>query len=213
MSEEDGKTLLATEIAEEAAEAAAGSEEEKKQTEQKPEESGEGGSAGESKDEKTEPRPIALKVPEGFVPDDPAIGKFSAMAAEYGLDEAKAQKLVDMHFDQLKALAETQAADHRKAVASWEKSVRDDPDMGGARFDETLERGRAAVRRFGDPKLVEFLDASGLGSHPEFVRFAAKVGAAIREDEAAAKAAGASRSGSPGGEDPMLALYTSMKKE
>ena len=216
MADEDAKTLLAAENAAETAEAAEGTAEggeEKKQAEPKKEGEGEGGSAGEPKGESAERRPVVVKVPEGFVPDDPAIGKFSEMAAEYGLDDAKAQKLVDMHFEQLKAVAEAQAAEHRKAVVSWEQSVREDPEMGGAKFDETLERGRSAVRRFGSPKLSEFLDASGLGSHPEFVRFAAKVGAAIREDEAAAKAAGGARSGGSTADDPMLALYTSMRKE
>ena len=105
------------------------------QAEPKKEGEGEGGSAGEPKGESAERRPVVVKVPEGFVPDDPAIGKFSEMAAEYGLDDAKAQKLVDMHFEQLKAVAEAQAAEHRKAVVSWEQSVREDPEMGGAKFD------------------------------------------------------------------------------
>lgn len=208
----DEKTLLTAEDPEAAAAAeGAGGEAGKEATKK---DGPDDGAAGEEpKGEKPAPAPVTVKVPDGFAPDDPAVAKFTAAAAEYGLDSEKAQKLADMHFEQLRVLAERQAEEHRKAVEAWVSAVRDDPDMGGARFKETLERGRAVVRRFGNPKLAEFLDASGLGSHPEFVRFAAKIGAAIREDEAAAKAAGAARSGAPGAENPIEALYTSMRKE
>ena len=70
-------------------------------------------------------------------------------------------------------------------------------------MDRNLGVAVSALNRFGSPELREALDRTGMGSHPEFVRFAFNVGRSIAEDRAV------SGGRSPGGRPADLgeALY------
>jgi hypothetical protein len=57
------------------------------------------------------------------------------------------------------------------------------------------------VDRLGTPALKEYLNASGGGNHPELIRFMAKAGAMIAEDNPASGGAG-------GAGKPAEAAYT-----
>lgn len=64
----------------------------------------------------------------------------------------------------------------------WNQSLAD-PELGGGKKEQlsmTVERANQAVARFG-PGLKPLLEQSGLGSHPEVLRFLANVGKAAAE--------------------------------
>lgn len=52
----------------------------------------------------------------------------------------------------------------------------------GAAYDAKLAKAVAPVKAMGDESFVQFLDTSGLGNHPEFIKMMAKIGEALGED-------------------------------
>lgn len=148
------------------------------------------GADGGAKAPGTGAAPVEVKLPEGVVASADDIKAFSALAGELGLDSTKAQKIVDFQAALTKRAmegAEKAGADARTAareqtLAGWAKEIETDKELGGAKFEETKQLASKVMRAVGSPKLVAFLDESGLGSHPEMVRFFRSIGARMSED-------------------------------
>lgn len=65
---------------------------------------------------------------------------------------------------------------------TWANQVKADSELGGQNFANTkLTIGRV-MQQFGTPELKNFLNESGLGYNPDFVRFMNKVGTMIGND-------------------------------
>jgi len=65
---------------------------------------------------------------------------------------------------------------------TWANQVKADNELGGQNFANTkLNIGRV-MQQFGTPELKNFLNESGLGYNPDFVRFMNKVGTMIGND-------------------------------
>jgi hypothetical protein len=109
----------------------------------------------------------AFDLPEGYEPDAEQVGRFKGLAVKHGLAPAVASDLVGLHAEVLRA---EEAAIEQEA-AGWRAASEKLPEMQGD--------GRQAVARataLADRQTKAWLDASGLGNHPEFVRWAAQVG-------------------------------------
>lgn len=103
---------------------------------------------------------------------------------------AKANKL---SLDQAKAVLSSQEGlystfldrqqSHLKGVhEQWLKDVEADPEIGGTKLKESAENAAYAFKHFGSEKLGEVLEKSSIGNHPEMIRFAAKIGALLKND-------------------------------
>ncbi|MNN57775.1 hypothetical protein D3C81_1727790 [compost metagenome] len=78
--------------------------------------------------------------------------------------------------------SQQQAVDFRnKQVGEWETALRNDSEFGGANFEANVAIAQQALADFGTPELTAMLKESGLGSHPEVVRFFHKVGQQLAE--------------------------------
>lgn len=131
----------------------------------------------------------AFTMPDGFEPNADLVGKFSPLAKEIGLSQAGAQKVVDL-FNEHQQAAYQQFSEQ---VENWGKETQADKEYGGAAYAENIAVAKEAIKEFGSPELINLLNTSGYGNHPELVRFAYRVGKAFGE----AKTRGAT---SPGGE-------------
>lgn len=161
------------------------------------------------KEKKGAPEKYEFKVPEGVALDEALVGEFTPIAKELGLDNDSAQKLVDLY-------TKTRAADTQKLYDAWaqthEKWVGDakaDKEFGGANFDASIAIAKKAMTAAvlgGGEKLVEALNVTGAGNHPEVIRFFYKVGKLMSDDKFDT---GKSQSGAPA--DKAAALYPSMK--
>lgn len=117
---------------------------------------------------------------------------FGELARASGWNGEQAQKHLDGLIGALKAARETPEAQaaiaaQEKATrdathAEWAKTARADREYGGAKLDENLALGVKALRQFGGDALYEFLEETGLNKHPEFIRFAYRVGKATSND-------------------------------
>lgn len=133
----------------------------------------------------TQAADIEIKVPDGVQVDEDLMGKFKPLAKEIGLDSAKAQKMLDLYIEAQNGYSSKIDAAWNETKEGWRETVKKDPEIGGAKFNETVGIARKAIEKFGGPGLKQALNDLGIGNHPEIVRFAYKVGKMISEDSVA----------------------------
>lgn len=123
----------------------------------------------------------ALKMPDGVPLDEKLLEAVAPTFKELGLSHKQAQSLADKFI----AHQTAQAEQWGQTVEGWANQARQDPEIGGVKWDNTVQAATSVVRRFGNEGLREYLNASGGGNHPEMIRFMAKVAAVIGEDRSA----------------------------
>lgn len=141
--------------------------------------------AGDADDQEGAPEAYeAFTLPEGFS-DDILTEEFLVMAKEMNLSQPAAQKLIDVYMRQIGQLADAGAkqADDQWTTTTegWLAEAKADKDMS-AKFDEHLGKAKKAIDAHGNQGLKDVLNKSGLGNHPEVIRFLSKVGAELGED-------------------------------
>jgi hypothetical protein len=114
-------------------------------------------------------------LPAGVTLDPELTAEFEALAQELALPQDAAQRLVDMHASRMQT---HQSANHAK----WQHQSRNDAEIGGANLSRTIAVANRALDRFGTPQLRSALSETGIGNHPEFIRFVHRVGKALSED-------------------------------
>ena len=151
------------------------------------------------------PEKYEFQLPQGVV-DDGRLQKFEPLFKELGLTNEAAQKLVTAYAEDF--LASEQSIDQRltEQHEAWKSTVLKDPELGGNNYANTERFAQSAVAKFGTQGLKDYLNQTGLGSHPELVRFCAKIGQAMSEDTIHV----GNRSG---GDDSLRAMYPSMFKD
>ena len=91
---------------------------------------------------------------------------------------------------------------------TWANQVKADSELGGQNFANTkLNIGRV-MQQFGTPELKNFLNESGLGYNPDFVRFMNKVGTLIGNDTNFINSQGAIPSEEERREEALRKLYS-----
>lgn len=124
-----------------------------------------------------QPDPVVydFKMPEGVELDKDAADQFKAIATELKMPAESAQKVVDL-YAKLQGDATKAFSDQ---VQAWGDEVKADKELGSS---ENLAAARKAVDDFGTPEFKSLLNSTGLGNHPEVVRFMSKIGKQISED-------------------------------
>lgn len=126
-----------------------------------------------------------FELPDGVDEDKEMSAALGSEFKELGLTQRQAQRLVDKYLEIQSKRAQEEAAGFQRLVADWADQAKADSEIGGANWETTKANARRAVATLGNQKLREYFDATGGGNHPEVIRFMAKVGAMIREDEPA----------------------------
>jgi len=119
-----------------------------------------------------------FQAPEGVELDGDATNEFTALAKELKLPADAAQKVVDIAVK----MQQKQAERNAETVKGWAESSKTDKEFGGDNLQQNLAVAQKAIDTFGSPELKSMLNSSGLGNHPELIRFAFKAGKAISED-------------------------------
>jgi hypothetical protein len=134
-----------------------------------------------------------VKAPEGKDFDKEAFDAVAPALKELNLSNKGAQAIVDVYADKLLPLIEqrvTKQIEERSQLATaeyrkqWLDDAKADPEIGGAKWDESLAISAKAMDAAGlkasDP-FRTLLNDSGLGNHPDMVRFLRRVGEMIGE--------------------------------
>lgn len=123
-----------------------------------------------------------FNLPEGMSIEDSTLQSFLPLAKELNLDQGQAQKLVDYEAGRVQEMIDTQEQVWSDLRQEWRTAVKSDKEIGGPAFDESLAAGKTFLRKYGTPELMEALNSTGMGDHPEFIRAFARAGKAMKED-------------------------------
>lgn len=135
--------------------------------------------------EKYEP----FTAPEGTALDAAVMTEFETAARELNLPQDAAQKLIDK---MAPVMAKQQTAQLEQLRTDWAAASTSDKEFGGDKLTENLGFARKAMDTFGTPELKTMLNETGLGNHPDVVRFMVRAGKAISEDKIVTSGAPAS---------------------
>ena len=130
-------------------------------------------------------------APEVLDPD--VLTAFGEVAKELDLPQEAAQKVLDKVAPVIQA---RQAEQVEKARIDWAEESKSDEEFGGETFNANLETAKTALNAFGTDPFKQLLSESGLGNHPEVIRFMYRAGKAISEDSYVGNSQGANAQGS-----------------
>jgi hypothetical protein len=125
------------------------------------------------------PEKYEIALPEGLSLDESLFSAAEPVLRELNLSNEQATKLASV-------IAEVRASEAEafvQQVQEWGKTTQADPEIGGKALESTLTEGRKALAKHGTPELRALLDNTGLGNHPEVVRFFARVGKTIPTED------------------------------
>lgn len=128
------------------------------------------------------PEKYEFQMPEGMALDTEALSKFEPIAKKLGLDQEKAQEVVDLYAGLKQAEVAKQQETWAKQVGDWAEAVKTDKEIGGQAFESNIKAAQSAIARFGTPELKAALEQTGLGNHPELIRAFTRIGKAMSED-------------------------------
>lgn len=138
-----------------------------------------GKTEGEQAKPQGAPEKYEFKAAEGQEFDPKVLEAFSEVAKELNLPQEAAQKVIDKIAPELAAKQERVLTEAR---TQWVAQVKADPEIGGADVADKIALANKAFTDFGTPELRKLLDETGIGDHPEMIRWAHRVGKAISED-------------------------------
>lgn len=129
------------------------------------------------------PEKYDLKLPAGSLLDAQALERTATFAKENGLTNKEAQAILERESASIASYVESQREALAEKTKEWVETVKNDKEIGGEGFNKTVEMAKRVVDRYGSDSLKQALNDSGLGNHPELVRFVARIGKAMTEDQ------------------------------
>lgn len=117
--------------------------------------------------------------PEGSQLDAAVMQQFGDVARELNLPQDKAQLLIDKVAP---VIAQRQAEQVETMRTEWAAQATADKEFGGDKLNENLAVAQRAMTQFATPELTKLLNDTGLGNHPEVIRFMVRAGKAVSED-------------------------------
>ena len=126
------------------------------------------------------PETYEFKPAEGQEFDPEFIKVYSEVAKGLDLTQDKAQTLLDKLSP---VIQERQVARLTAIRKEWTEASTIDSEFGGEKLNENLGIAKQALDKFGTPKLKELLNTSGIGDHPEVIRFFFRAGTALSSDK------------------------------
>ncbi len=73
--------------------------------------------------------------------------------------------------------------DREKEIEGWATTTKNDPTLGGDNFNRSVELSKRTLSTFGSDSFVKMLNETGVGNHPEVVRFLSSIGSLLEDDK------------------------------
>ena len=125
------------------------------------------------------PEAYEFKAAEGQTFDPEFLKSYSEVARELNLTQEAAQTMIDKVGP---VLAQQQAAQIAQVRNDWAEASKVDAEFGGAKFNENLAIAKQSIDKFATPEFKKMLDDTGLGNHPEWIRYCYRVSKAFSPD-------------------------------
>lgn len=138
----------------------------------------------ETPKEKVVPEKYEIKLGDGLELDQATLDLFTPIFKELGIDNDGAQKLAEAYAPVLQAAEEKAKKrgleDFEEIKKGWKAETLKEL---GADADKKMSVCAKVINTYGSNKLREVFDQTGLGNHPEVVRFMLKAGENLKEDD------------------------------
>lgn len=128
------------------------------------------------------PEQYELTTREGFAFDEATAAAVTPMFKELGLSNAQAQKLADYHMDAMQRFQAAQVEQFYQMQAAEAEAAKADPEVGGAKLQESLSLAAKAMDTYGGQEFRDALQAHGMANNVQMLRFLAKVGRELSGD-------------------------------
>lgn len=145
-----------------------------------------------------------LQMPEGVNLDQTLLDGAVPLFQKYNVSKEDAQAFADLQASQVQASQTGQAEAFNQLKLDWQDQSKNDKEIGGDKFEQSVSDARGALDKFGTPELTKLLNDFGIGNHPEMIRFMSKVGSLTKED-----VPGSTGSPTGGEKDRVSILYPS----
>lgn len=129
------------------------------------------------------PEKYELKLPDGSLLKPERLEKIAAFAKERGLSNEQAQAIVERENEAVSEYASLKDQTVEAEVNKWVELSKNDKEFGGPAFKENVELAKRVVNQFGSEEFKKALNETGLGNHPELIRFAHRIGKMMKEDQ------------------------------
>ena len=126
------------------------------------------------------PEAYEFKAAEGQTFDPEFVKGYSEVARELNLTQEAAQTMIDKVGP---VLAQQQQAQISRVRSEWAEASKVDAEFGGAEFNENLAVAKQSIDKFATPEFKQMLDDTGLGNHPEWIRYCYRVSKAFSPDD------------------------------
>ena len=120
-----------------------------------------------------------IKLPEGVTLDKEFAEDFKGVAKELNLNQAQAQRLVDLQTKFTQTYSQKVESNFKEQVATWKnESIAE----LGPNYKEKMPIVARAMNKYGTPEFRTLLNDTGLGNHKEVVKFFLGIGQRLTED-------------------------------
>jgi hypothetical protein len=130
------------------------------------------------------PEEYGYKLPEGLTEDRLDKARIDAWRKEFhdaGIPKASAERFLNKFLADEFGTVQSREQAKAKELETNELAIKQE---FGVKFDEKVNFARLALREFGNDGLSGLLEQTGLGSHPEVVKFFAKIGEGLADHRA-----------------------------
>ena len=110
------------------------------------------------------------------------LDKLNQVCKKAGITQKQAQMLFSAYENDVFNFNQQLQGSYNQQLQSWRDAVMNDRELGQENFEKTKANIKNVISRFGSSELSDFLNKSGLGYNPDFVRFVNKVGSLISND-------------------------------
>ena len=128
------------------------------------------------------PEKYELNLKEGFTWDEATAAAVTPMFQELGLNNEQAQKLADFHMDAMQKFQSSQIERFHAIQAAELEAAKADPEVGGAKLQESLGYAAKAMDTYGGQEFRQALAAHGMANNVTMLKFLAKVGRELSGD-------------------------------
>jgi len=115
--------------------------------------------------------------------DDELMTQAKSVFKELNLTQEQAQQLVDFESNVKAEENQRQQGAWDELQDTWKKASENDKEFGGDGLDSNLAIAKKGRDAFGDKEFNEMLEVTGVGNHPEMIRFLFKIGKLVSEDK------------------------------
>ena len=153
---------------------------------------------GQSEEPAPPPTYDPFTLPEGVSLDQERVNKFNEILgelersgkADHAAVQQFGQKAVEFHIEEVKKAVTDVTSLYQQTwerqKTEWKDSFLKDPEIGGNRFQTTVDAARNFIRTHGgtpeqQQEFRNVMESSGLGNHPAVIRLLANAGAAMKE--------------------------------